>query len=420
MESLVNKRKPPAKVALNRLRLILLTALLLNVSFRIVAIGLQLNTLSSSDMPTILGDFGGTKERFDAFRHSSMALLENALLIPIWKVFLGLVMIGFMTPGLLWNGICQGRLGRFKILFRSGVFFVFFALITVLGGFMETPRLLKESLSDTMIETYLSGAHIDVLKMGTRWILFSLGNTVVQNQPVSSFLVASALEIGYSTWRRQESLWNVTEASALPRSENTEPLFQMAERARFPTDKLHRGSGRGAFYFSTPFDEIICIEPCTLRRPKDELLGVLAHELGHSAQGDCYARLFSDSSFRGIAYNAMYIFFTSKNRLFFELFGYATEPLAGALWNAYILYQIFDVFWIILVNAMEIYKEHDADLYAAAFGYADGLAKFLAAVGYPIVSHPMFSLLHGSHPPVDKRLTRLAVFGNRPNAPISM
>jgi len=146
-----------------------------------------------------------------------------------------------------------------------------------------------------------------------------------------------------------------------------------------------------------------------------ELLGVLAHEIGHFRCGHIRQRLVV-----GIVQSAVIFFLLGLAtdphgafaRLLFDAFGVATISPHVGLVLFFILLEPVSKLLSVLANAWSRHHEFEADAYAAnATGNADALAEALKKLSADHLSHPAPAALRVwldySHPPLLQRLAKL-------------
>jgi STE24 endopeptidase len=208
----------------------------------------------------------------------------------------------------------------------------------------------------------------------------------------------------------------------MPDNELKRRIQELGERCGFPLDGVFvmDGSKRStkANAFFTGFGKrkkIALFDTLMEKHDDDELLGVLAHEIGHFRRGHIRQRLFV-----GIVQSAALFFLlglaTNPNGAFarelFNAFGVSTiSPHVGIILFM-LLFQPVSLILGILANAWSRRHEFEADAFAAeSTGSAAPLGSALKKLSSDQLSHPsphrLRVWLDYSHPPLLERLRAL-------------
>lgn len=142
----------------------------------------------------------------------------------------------------------------------------------------------------------------------------------------------------------------------------------------------------------------------------DEILGVVAHEVGH-----CKKRHITRMLFSGIIKTGLLFFLLScvirNNELFLQLEMHRTTLHVGMLLFS-LLYTPVSLLYGIWANSRSRTFEYEADAFAAATtGKPEALIRALKGLSRDNLSnltpHPFTVIMHYSHPPVLQRITAL-------------
>lgn len=163
-------------------------------------------------------------------------------------------------------------------------------------------------------------------------------------------------------------------------------------------------SGFGKFKHIVLYDTLI--EKCSV----DEILSVLAHEIGHAKHKDVLRNFFI-SIVQISVYLALLSFFLSSVALA-EAFGFTEIHLGFAIILFSILMQPFGIILSIPLSILSRKAEYAADAYAYEVGYQNAMIsalKVLARENFSnLTPHPLVVKLTYSHPPVSQRIEALS------------
>lgn len=162
-------------------------------------------------------------------------------------------------------------------------------------------------------------------------------------------------------------------------------------------------SGFGKFKHIILFDTLI--EKCET----DEIISVLAHEIGHAKHKDVLRNFFISILQIGV-YLSLLMFFLSSTA-FATAFGFDGIHFGFATILFGILMEPFGLLLGIPLSAMSRKAEYKADAFAAEVGYGEsmvGALKILAKENFAnLTPHPLLVKLTYSHPPISQRIAAL-------------
>jgi STE24 endopeptidase len=230
---------------------------------------------------------------------------------------------------------------------------------------------------------------------------------------ISLTLVSLALTYIAPTWLMP--LFN--KFSPLEDGELKEAIIATAKSCDFPLaevmvmDGSKRSSKSNAFF--TGFGNkkrIVLFDTLIKNHSTAELVGVLAHEIGHYKKKHLLQGMLMGIITTGIMFFALGRFL--NNSSLFAAFGVDKTSIYLSLIFFGLLFQPFSTMLSILSNVRSRHHEYQADAYAAqATGSPDDLAQALKKLSKDNLSnlspHPLYVFLHYSHPPVLKRISAL-------------
>jgi STE24 endopeptidase len=162
-------------------------------------------------------------------------------------------------------------------------------------------------------------------------------------------------------------------------------------------------SGFGKFKHIVLYDTLL--EKCGT----DEIVAVLAHEIGHARHKDVLRNFFI-SMVQISVYLLLLTFFLSSSTLA-RSFGFEQTHLGFALILFAILAEPFGILLGIPLSAMSRTAEFRADRFAAQAGYQTAMIsalKILARENFSnLTPHPAVVKMTYSHPPVSQRIEAL-------------
>ena len=157
------------------------------------------------------------------------------------------------------------------------------------------------------------------------------------------------------------------------------------------------------------FKQIILFDTLVDKCSRDEILSVLAHEIGHSKHRDVLRNFFISIIQIGI-YLALVGFFLNTGELAIA-FGFTGIHYGFAIILFGILMEPVAMLAQIPLAAMSRKAEYRADAFAAAVGYKEAMIsalKILSRENFSnLTPHPLLVKMTYSHPPVSDRISAL-------------
>jgi len=210
----------------------------------------------------------------------------------------------------------------------------------------------------------------------------------------------------------------------LPEGELKERITDYARRQGFrmqgifTMDGSKRSTRLNAFFTGFGrFRRIVFFDTLLAKLAPGEIVVVLAHEMGHYRLRHVFIMLAVAVGQTGIMFALLSRFI--NNQGLFAAFGMEHLSVYASLLFFGFLFTPISLFLGLLVNALSRRHEYQADAYAAAStgrpqDLISGLKKLSAANMANLTPHPLFVLLHASHPPVLARIRALT--GAHPRA----
>lgn len=158
------------------------------------------------------------------------------------------------------------------------------------------------------------------------------------------------------------------------------------------------------------FKSIILYDTLIQKCSTDEIVSVLAHEIGHSKNRDVFKNLLL-TAFQMAIYLSILAYFLSSTYLS-NAFGFTTHHYGFALVLFGILMESIGIIVSMPLSALSRKAEYRADACAADAGYGHALSnalKVLARENFAnLTPHPLVVKLTYSHPTVSQRLKALS------------
>ncbi len=165
-------------------------------------------------------------------------------------------------------------------------------------------------------------------------------------------------------------------------------------------------SGFGRFKHIVLFDTLL--EKCST----DEIVSVLAHEIGHAKHKDVLRNLLISMVQISVALAVLSFFLASDTMA--QAFGFAEVHLGFAIILFSILVEPFGILLGIPLSALSRKAEYKADGFAAEASDPDsmiGALKVLARENFAnLTPHPLVVKVTYSHPPISQRIQSLEAF----------
>ena len=155
--------------------------------------------------------------------------------------------------------------------------------------------------------------------------------------------------------------------------------------------------------------EVVLYDTLVTKLSDEQILAVLAHELGHAKHKDAIRMLFIQILVFGVY--AMGIGLILQSPDLFKAFGLSGVNFGFAIILFTILIEPVSLLISIPVSALSRRAEYKADAFSAKLtnkGDMSEALKILVTENYSnLTPHPLYVLLHYSHPPVSERLAAI-------------
>lgn len=199
----------------------------------------------------------------------------------------------------------------------------------------------------------------------------------------------------------------------LPEGELREDIAALAARVGFNVrailvmDASKRSTKLNAFFSGLGRTrEVVLFDTLLEKLKKEEILSVLAHELGHAVHRDVPRLLGVQIAVLGIY--AVLIGFILQSPALAQAFGLSGVHLGFSLVLFGILSEPLDLLLSLPVNAISRRAEYAADAFAARLTSPEHTISTLRTLAQENLAnlnpHPLYVLLHYTHPPIPERV----------------
>jgi STE24 endopeptidase len=277
-------------------------------------------------------------------------------------------------------------------------------------GFNKTSK--KLFISDSIRSTVLSVVIVSSLASLLHTLFLSVGDLFI---PLT-WLTLTILLILLFTLNTKVFIKIFNKLTPLPDGSLKSSIEQLATKTGFKAKAIYsmdaskRSSKLNAFFSGFgPIREIGLFDTLIAKLKEEEILAVLAHEIGHAKHFDELRLLFQQILIFGIY--AFLIQVSVTNIDLANAFGFSTPFFAFSLILFTILVEPISLIISIPVNYLSRKAEYAADAYAVQQGYKDSMLsalKVLVTENFANLNpHPFNVLISYSHPPMHQRLAAI-------------
>ncbi len=211
----------------------------------------------------------------------------------------------------------------------------------------------------------------------------------------------------------------------LPDGNLRNKLLSLGNKTNFPVSSIEvmdgskRSKHSNAFFTGFgKFRKIVLFDTLIQQLTEEELLSVVAHEIGHYKHGHIIKSLFL--SFALTAIGLFIVDYLIKSGWFYQSFGFNTNNPAPAFLLLFLIGKNFTFWFSPILNWFSRKWEFQADAFAAKTdGQPDNLISALKKLAEKnllnIYPHPLYSSVYYSHPDLIQRIKTLKTLKNRVN-----
>ena len=191
--------------------------------------------------------------------------------------------------------------------------------------------------------------------------------------------------------------------------------FQM--KGVFGMDGSRRSSKTNAFFTGIGrFRRIVLLDTLIVKHPVEELVAVVAHEMGHYKKGHILLGWLEAFLSSGVMFFLLSLFM--QNERLFEAFGMRHLSIYASLVFFGFLYTPIQEVLSIAGNALSRWQERAADAFAVrTTGKPEALVAGLKRLTVDnlgnLTPHPWHVALYWSHPPILERIHRIRAVSSK-------
>ena len=315
------------------------------------------------------------------------------------------------------NSIIQTLLfmfGFYLIYFFLGIPFGFyydFVLETKFGFNKKTKKLFVVDLFKSLLITIIiGGIALSVINLIYSALINSLPVFILSVFiAIALFMVGAFVTQGWFV-RRFNKLTPLQDGLLKTKIQALAERYRFTINRIFIMDSSKRDTHLNAFFTGLgKTREIVLFDTMLEKMSEEEILAVLAHELGHAVHKDAPKLLL-----RNLIIVALYAFTLGlllTNSIFFTSFGFESIHLGFALVLFIQIVEPIDILFGIFMNAFSRSMEYKADAFSAKNTSSKAMAKALITFTKEsfinLVPHPFYVFVNFSHPTVSDRLLAL-------------
>lgn len=193
-------------------------------------------------------------------------------------------------------------------------------------------------------------------------------------------------------------------------------IEDLAKQVKFPLSKLFlvdgskRSSHSNAYFTGMPWSKrIVLFDTLVDTATEDEIVSVIAHEIGHWAKSHLVKTLLFSQANISLIFLTFSAFF--RNNSFYTSFGFppmAKQPIVVGFMLFMDILKPIECVMSFLSSVLSRKHEYEADAYATELGFGPDLCTALAGLAKENLSvqraDPLYSAYHHSHPLTPDRI----------------
>ncbi|KAJ3130048.1 CAAX prenyl protease 1 [Nowakowskiella sp. JEL0407] len=202
----------------------------------------------------------------------------------------------------------------------------------------------------------------------------------------------------------------------LKEGELKEKIVELAKSIKFPLTKIFvidgskRSSHSNAYFFGFwKIKRIVLFDTLLEQANDDEILAVLAHELGHWSYNHVFKTLAVSQVHLFVVFYLFSLFIHDTQ--LYKSFGFSEQPILIGFLLFQFIYSPVESVMGFLMNILSRKHEFEADSFAKSLGYSkflkSGLVKLHLKNLGSMNPDKLYSAYHYSHPPLIERLEAL-------------
>lgn len=227
---------------------------------------------------------------------------------------------------------------------------------------------------------------------------------------ISIVLIIVSAGLGQLFFRLFNKFTPLEEGTLKSRIEELATSLNFNIKSILVMDASRRSTKSNAYFMGIGRNkEVVLFDTLIESMSDDEIIAVLAHELGHAVHKDIWQNLAQQIGL--LALYAIAIGFILNTPIFFSAFSLSGIHFGFALILFPILFEPLELILGILINKNSRQKEFNADNFAAKHANGEWMISALKVLSRENLSnlnpHPLTVLLYYSHPPMNERIKSL-------------
>lgn len=344
----------------------------------------------------------------------NLYLLKTNAFAKLWY-FVQPLVSRYLSPR--WFG--EGAVSIISILLLSGVSIIWSQPLSLYNTFVVEEKfgfnkqtiglyfkdLVKESLIGAIFMPIFFGIIQKIIEFtGNNFVIYILGFVVVLNV-VAMFVYPAIIMPWFNKFEPLEEGELRTRIEELAASQNF-PLGRL-----YVSDGSTRSAHSNAYFIGLPwYKQIVLFDTLIKEQTTDEVVAVLAHELGHWKH--THLPILMASGLVQLAFTFAPLALFLGNKHFFQSLGFANEtPILVAVMLFGDVLGPLAIALKFVTNFVTRACEYDADNFAVKLGKGEDLSKSLAKLSKSNLSaldeNSLYSTYHNTHPRVTERLTAI-------------
>lgn len=355
------------------------------------------------------------KYTMEVFRLSIITKIINTITLILFLLFDGFIFISNLSKNFTSNSIIH------TILFL-GIYSIISYLLTIAFSIYRTFNIEerygfnKSTVKTFVMDQIKSFILTTILGGGLLYILLYIYKILGNKSLIYVWLVILSVSLIINILYTKVFIKIFNKLTPLPGGELYDKVKALVKTTEYGLSKISvidaskRSSRLNAFFSGFgKFKHIILYDTLLEKCSSDEIVSVLAHEIGHSKHKDVLKNLLITAVQLALYLLILGLFLSSTS--LFSTFGFTEVHVGFSLILFGILMEPISIIIGIPLTALSRKAEYKADAFAAKSGYKSAMIsalKVLAKENFSnLTPHPLLVKLTYSHPPISDRIKAL-------------
>lgn len=351
----------------------------------------------------------------EVFRLGMVSKIMNTIILLLFLHFGVFPKIAEMTQSITTNS-------RLQVL----LFFAIYMIISYVLNFgfkLYSTFHIEEryGFNKTTVKTFITDQIkslilVTVLGGGLMYLILSLYEKLGVESLFFAWLILIVITLIINMLYTRVFIKIFNKLTPLPKGELYDKTVKLAKNLGYEIktisvmDASKRSTRLNAFFTGFgKFKSIVLYDTLLEKCDPDEIVSVIAHEIGHAINKDTLKNFILSIGQLGLLLYLLSFFLTSETLS--TAFGFGTIHVGFSIILFGILFEPISMIMGIPLNAMSRKAEYKADACAAGAGYKDAMIstlKILSRENFSnLTPHPLLVMLTYSHPPTSQRIEAL-------------